>query len=143
MDAFAHGTTHGVDACLLRGRRLHGTRTAPPWGHLHLLPTPASAPRPAPTQVSERFGGSLDAMLAALAAHGAPERLRAQLAATAAGLRLAAGGRIEGREGGEYYDELEDDLDSADAADMDELLGMVPTIPEGGMPFTSTGSTPD
>ncbi len=94
-------------------------------------------PRPPPCrQVCERYGG-LEQLLATLAAAGAPERLRLQLVAVMAGRRLRPGGAIEGEEGGA------DDEDSADPADDDELYGMLPPMPEGGMPFASTGSTPD
>ncbi|KAG2494047.1 hypothetical protein HYH03_007693 [Edaphochlamys debaryana] len=84
-------------------------------------------------KVSERAGGP-EALLAGLAAHGAGERLRGQLAAVMAGKKLRAGGAIDGEEG---------DDDSADPADDDELYNMLPQMSEGGVPFASSGSTPD
>ncbi|GIM13019.1 hypothetical protein Vretimale_16222, partial [Volvox reticuliferus] len=84
------------------------------------------------TKVAERAGGP-EAFMAALASHGAPERLRTQLAAVLGGLRISAGGVIDG----------EEPEDSADPADEDELYGMLPAMSEGGVPFASSGSTPD
>ncbi|GLI59709.1 hypothetical protein VaNZ11_001566 [Volvox africanus] len=84
------------------------------------------------TKVVERAGGP-EAFMAALASHGAPDRLRTQLAAVLNGLRIRAGGVIDG----------EEPEDSADAADDDELYGMLPAMSEGGIPFASSGSTPD
>lgn len=84
-------------------------------------------------QLSERAGGP-DAFLAALAAHGAGERLRLQLAAVMSGQRLRSGGVIDG----------EEPEDSADPADDDELYGLVaPGLSEGGVGFVSGGSTPE
>ncbi|KAG2446721.1 hypothetical protein HYH02_008283 [Chlamydomonas schloesseri] len=84
-------------------------------------------------KLSERAGGP-DAFLAALAAHGAPERLRLQLAAVITGQRLGAGGIIDG----------EEPEDSADPADDDELYGLAPPgLSEGGVGFVSSGSTPE
>lgn len=83
-------------------------------------------------QVSERAGRP-DAFLAVLESHGAPERLRAQLAAVMSGKRIRTAGVIDG----------EEPEDSADPADDDELYGMLPAMSEGGVPFASSGSTPD
>ncbi|KAG2435256.1 hypothetical protein HXX76_007334 [Chlamydomonas incerta] len=84
-------------------------------------------------KLSERAGGP-DAFLAALAAHGASDRLRLQLAAVMSGQRLRSGGVIDG----------EEPEDSADPADDDELYGLVPPgMSEGGLGFVSSGSTPE